>query len=276
MFSPSENLDFRASASTGFRPPQSFDEDLHLSTAGGEPRRLLERWETQGGTYPVAFDAQGRLVMSQHGDRRIVRVEEDGRWTTLAERFEGKRFNSPNDLAFAADGALYFTDPAYGLPKQFDDPLREIDWAGVYRLAPDGRVAVLVKDLSRPNGVAFSPDGRVLYVANSDPTRAIWMAYPVGDGGVLGTGRLLHDATPLVGSANPGLPDGLKVDREGNLFATGPGGILVLAADGALLGRILLGQPTANLAFGEDGRTLFVTSNHELLRLRLATTGAGF
>jgi len=154
-----------------------------------------------------------------------------------------------------AEAARAKAHPAFGLPKQFDDPLREIDWAGVYRLAPDGHV---------------------LYVANSDPTRAIWMACPLARDGSLGAGRLLYDATPLVGEADPGLPDGLKLDREGNLFATGPGGVLVISADGTLLGRILLGEPTANLAFGEEGHTLFLTSNHDLLRLEVAATGAGF
>jgi gluconolactonase len=228
------------------------------------------------GSNGLTFDSQGRLVMCQHGDRRVVRVEADGTWTTLADRYEGHRLNSPNDLAYGPDGSLYFTDPPYGLPKTFDDPGRELGWNGVYRLGPDGHLQVLVKDLKAPNGIGLSPDGKTLYVSNSDPQHAVWMAYPVESGGGVGAGRVLYDATSLAGSAAPGLPDGLKLDRDGDLFATGPDGLFVLTPQGKLLGRIHLGEPTANLAWGEDGHSLFVTSNHDLLRLRVAATGAGF
>ena len=152
---------------------------------------------------------------------------------------------------------------------------KELPFQGVYRCTRDGEVTLLTKEMTRPNGIAFSPDYRTLYVANSDPQRAVWMAFAVEDDGTLGAGRVLFDATSMVG-ARKGLPDGLKVDRDGNLFATGPGGVLVLTPDGHHLGTLLTGEATSNCAFGEDGRTLFVTADRFLLRVRLDTTGFGF
>jgi gluconolactonase len=231
--------------------------------------------EGGGGREPgangLAFDGQGRLVLCQHGDRRISRLE-SGRFVTLADRFEGKRFNSPNDLVVAADGAIYFTDPPYGLTKTFDDPGREIGWNGVYRLAPDGRVSVLVKDLRAPNGIGLSPDGRTLYVGQSDGDRPVVMAYALAPDGTVSNGRVFFDTTPLRKNG-PGAPDGLKVDRDGNVFTTGPGGVLVLTPKGEHLGTIATGVPTANLAFGDDGGTLYITANDKLCRVRTATKG---
>ena len=181
--------------------------------------------EGGGGREPgangLAFDAKGRLVLCQHGDRRISRLE-GGRFVPLVERFEGKRFNSPNDLVVGTDGALYFTDPPYGLTKTFEDPGREIGWNGVYRLAPDGRVSVLVKDLKAPNGIGLSPDGRTLYVGQSDGDRPVVMAYELAKNGTVSNGRVFFDTTPLRKNG-PGAPDGLKVDRDGNVFTSGPG-----------------------------------------------------
>ncbi len=228
------------------------------------------------GANGLTFDAEGRLVLAQHGDRRIARLKPDGSYTTLADRYQGKRFNSPNDVVFHANGDLYFTDPPYGLPEAFVDPARELAFTGVYRLTPPGTLTLLEENLSAPNGLAFSPDQRTLYIANSDPERAIWMAYDVQDDGTLANGRLFYEATNRVGPENPGLPDGLKLDRAGNLFATGPGGLYVFAPDGTLLGRIPMGVPTANVAWGDDGATLYITANTALYRLRLKTTGAGF
>jgi gluconolactonase len=231
---------------------------------GGEP-----------GSNGLHFDPQGRLVLCQHGDRRIARLE-DGKFVTLADRFEGKRFNSPNDAAFKSNGDLYFTDPPYGLDEGPDDPDREIAFCGVYRLTPEGEVTLLTKELSRPNGIGFSPDEKALYVANSDPERAVWMVFEVRDDGTLGSGRVFYDATRWVKEGRKGLPDGLKVDQAGNVFATGPGGVLVFAPDGTCLGRIDTGEATANCGFGDDGRTLYVTADMYLGRIRTNTKGQGF
>ncbi len=236
--------------------------------------------EGGGGREPGAngltFDAQGRLVMCQHGNRQVARLEPDGSFKTLADRFEGKRFNSPNDLVYAKDGALYFTDPPYGLPRTFDDPGREIGWNGVYRLGPDGKLSVLVKDLKAPNGIGLSPDGRTLYVGQSDPDRPVVMAYDLAADGTVANGRVLFDTKPLR-AQGPGAPDGMKIDGQGNIFTTGPGGVLVLTPDGRHLGTVLTGEPTANCAFGDaDGSALYITANDKLCRIRTRTKGLGF
>jgi gluconolactonase len=234
--------------------------------------------EGGGGREPgangLAFDARGRLVLCQHGDRRISRLE-DGKFVTLADRFDGKRFNSPNDLVIGADGAIYFTDPPYGLTKTFDDPGREIGWNGVFRLAPDGRVSVLVMDLRAPNGIGLSPDGRTLYVGQSDRDRPVVMAYDLAKDGTVANGRVFFDTTTLRKNG-PGGPDGLKVDRAGNVFTTGPGGVVVLSPKGEYLGTIVTGVPTANCGFGDDGSTLYMTANDKLCRVRTTTKGLGF
>jgi gluconolactonase len=227
------------------------------------------------GSNGLTLDAQGRLVSCEHGDRRVSRLERGGGKRTLADSFEGKRFNSPNDLVYKSNGDLYFTDPPYGLPQNWDDPRRELDFCGVYRLAADGRLTLLTKELTRPNGLAFSPDEKILYVAQSDPKRAIWMAYPVQADGSLGAGKVFYDATPMVGQM-PGLPDGLKVDRAGNVFATGPGGVHIFAPDGKPLGRIETGEATANCAWGGDGSTLYLAADMYVCRIRTKTKGAGW
>ncbi|MHB8969485.1 MAG: SMP-30/gluconolactonase/LRE family protein [Pirellulaceae bacterium] len=224
------------------------------------------------GTNGLTLDAQGRLVMCCHGDRLIRRLESDGTVTTLADRYQGKRFHSPNDLVYRATGDLYFTDPPYGLPGGLEGPHAELAWCGVYRLAPDGAVTLLTKSMTRPNGVGFSPDGKTLYVAQSDPKAALWMAFPVRDDGTLEEGRVFYDATRWVGE-RPGLPDGLAVDTMGNVWATGPGGVLVFSPAGKLLGRLNTGQATANCTFGEDGKTLFITADMYLCRVRTNVTG---
>lgn len=226
------------------------------------------------GANGLTYDAAGQLVMCQHGDRRVARYDEATRKiTTVVDRFEGKRFNSPNDLTYHTNGDLYFTDPIYGLPKGADDPARELDFCGVYRLDRKNRLTLLTREITRPNGIALSPDEKRLYVASSDPEKAIWMVYDLAADGTLANGRVFFDATPFVKEGRKGLPDGLKVDRAGNLFATGPGGVLVFAPDGTHLGTIETGVPTANCAWGEDGSTLFITANTALLRARLKTRG---
>ncbi len=224
------------------------------------------------GSNGLTLDAQGRLLACEHGDRRISRLEKGGGKRTLADSFEGKRLNSPNDLTVKSNGDIYFTDPPYGLPGNADDPRRELGFFGVYRLTADGVVTALVRDMTRPNGIAFSPDEKTLYVAQSDPAKALWMAFPVNSDGTLGKGRVFADVTAVVDKA-PGLPDGMKVDRMGNLWATGPGGIYVFTPEGRLLGRIDTGQRTANCNWGDDGSTLYITADSYLCRIRTTTRG---
>ena len=227
------------------------------------------------GSNGLTFDSAGRLVLCEHGDRRIARLEPDGRQTTLADRYDGKRLNSPNDLVFKSNGDLYFTDPPFGLPKAFDDPRKESPFQGVYRLKPDGTLSLVIKDLKAPNGIAFSPDEKTLYVSDVDPKRAAWNAYDVKDDGTVTNGRIFFDATrwrkdPYFG------PDGMKIDKHGNLFGARPGGISVFAPDGTHLGSIETGLPTSNLAWGDDGSVLYVTGGPAIYRIKLNTKSMGF
>jgi gluconolactonase len=224
------------------------------------------------GSNGLTLDPHGRLTLCQHGDRRVSVREADGTMKPLAVGYNGKKLNSPNDLVFDREGNLWFTDPPYGLPGTFEDPGKELDFQGVYRVAKDGRITLATKELEAPNGLAFTPDYQTLYVANSQSERPIWKAFPVKADGTLGPSRVFYDATPLRKEGD-GNPDGMKLDAQGNVFATGPGGVLVLTPDGTLLGRILTGVPTANVAWGEDGSTLFITANHRVLRLVTRTKG---
>jgi gluconolactonase len=225
----------------------------------------------QPGSNGLTLDAQGRLTVNEHGRRRVVRVESNGVTTVLADRYEGRRLNSPNDLVFRSDGSLYFTDPPFGLPKVFDDPGKETPFSGVYRLA-NGQLQLVARDLTGPNGLAFSPDERWLYVSNWDVGRKVIMRYPVLADGSLGAGTVFVDATV----SHPGDQawDGLKVDRDGNLYAAGPGGIWIVAPDGAVLGTIAPPETPANMAWGDaDGRTLYMTARTGLYRIRLSIPG---
>ncbi len=235
------------------------------TSRGGEP-----------GSNGLTLDLGGRLVLCQHGDRRVSRLEPDKSFKTLVDRFEGKRFNSPNDVVFKSNGDMYFTDPPYGLLKGNDDPDKEIPFNGVYRLTPQGDLTLLTKEMTFPNGLALSPDEKTLYVANSDPKKALWMAFDLKADGTIEKGRVFKDVTSSVALDNPGLPDGMKVDVKGNLFATGPGGVLVFAPDATHLGTFKTGVPTANCGWGEDGSVLYITADMYLCRLKLSTKGNGF
>ena len=258
------------------------------------PRNRVNRWkqgeglstylEPAGFTGPGAYgsergsngltlDGQGNLISCEHGDRRVSRLTPGGGKRTVADNYKGKRFNSPNDVAVHSSGAIYFTDPPYGLPKGFDDERRELDFCGVYRVTPDGTVTLLCDTMTRPNGICFSPDEKRLYVAQSDPQAPIWKVFNVQAYGTLDAGKTFFDGTKLFKERKKGLPDGLKVDTQGNVFATGPGGVLVIAADGTHLGTILTGQATANCGFGDDGKSLYMTADSHLCRVKLSTTG---
>lgn len=244
---------------------------LEPSGYDGPPTDVLR----EAGANGLYAEPSGTVLLADSGSRTLARLDPRTRQkTVLARAFDGRRFNSPNDVVRRSDGAIFFTDPPYGLTDLDASPVKELPFNGVYRLDTDGTVHLLDDGLTRPNGIALSPDERTLYVANSDPQRAIWMAYALDAGGAVTSRRVFADAGDLVGDDAPGLPDGMAVAGDGTLFATGPGGVLVFAADGARLGRIATGGPVANVAFGDDGRTLYMTSNGLLARVRLQIAGA--
>jgi len=230
---------------------------------------------SEPGANGLTFDKAGNLILCQHGDRRIARLK-DGKFENVVDNYKGKKLNSPNDLVFNKAGDLYFTDPPYGLPEQMKDPGKELDFQGVYRLNAKGELTLLTKDMTRPNGIGLSPDEKTLYVANSDPDKAVWMAFPIKEDGTLGEGKVIHDATDAVKAKKPGLPDGLKVDQKGNIFATGPDGVYVFAADSTYLGKIVIGDKNANCGWGDDGSTLYICANDKLVRIKTTTKGLGF
>jgi gluconolactonase len=235
----------------------------------------LSEYGDEAGSNGLTMDLEGRIIFCEHGDRRVSRLEKGGGKKTLADSYIGKRLNSPNDAVVKSNGDIYFTDPPYGLPKGFEDPRRELDYCGVYRLSISGEVILLTKEMTRPNGIAFSPDEKVLYVAQSDPENPIIKAFEVKADGTLGSGEVLYDFTSMI-SKYPGSPDGLKVDKNGNLFATGPGGVYVITGEGELFGRIHTGKATANCGWGNDGSVLYITADDSLCRIKTKTRGANW
>ena len=222
------------------------------------------------GSNGLTLDKEGRLTICEHGNRRVTRLEEDGTLTVLADQYQGKRLNSPNDAVYKSDASLYFTDPPYGLAQQDEDPKKELDFNGVYRLSDD-KLQLLYKELTRPNGLAFSPDEKYLYVANSDRARKIWMRFEVEPDGSLAREMVFYDVTS---EAEEGSPDGLKVDQQGNLYCTGPGGVWIFSREGKHLGTIKPLEVPANCAWGdEDGKTLYMTARTGLYRIKLNIPG---
>ena len=220
------------------------------------------------GSNGVTLDRQGRVVFATHGDRTIVRLEKNGKRTVLADRFEGKRLNSPNDLVVKSDGAVYFTDPPFGLPKRDDDPKKELPFDGVF-LFKDGKLQVLDKTYKGPNGIAFSPDEKYLYV--NDTARKIIMRYEVQPDDTIAKGKVFID---MNSDSAPGVPDGMKVDKKGDVFCTGPGGFWIMSPEGKHLGTVKTPELPANMAFGDaDAMTLYLTARTGLYRIRLKTPG---
>ena len=226
----------------------------------------------QPGSNGLALDNEGRLTIDEHGNRRVTRLEKNGVITVLADKYQGKRLNSPNDLVYKSDGSLYFTDPPFGLTKVYDDPRKELPFSGVFRLK-DGQLQLLTTELKGPNGLAFSPDEKYFYVDNWDVEKKVVMRYEVQPNGTLSNGRVFFDVTHVRGEI---ALDGLKVDREGNVYVSGPGGIWVISADGKHLGTIKGPELPANFAWGDpDGRTLYMTARTGLYRIHLNIPGAG-
>ena len=253
------------------------------------PRNTIFRWSPAGGIqvfmHPsgytgvdfyglepgsngLALDPEGRLTACEHGDRRLSVLTKGGGKMTIVDRFEGKRLNSPNDLCFDSAGTIYFTDPPYGLPLRADDPRRELDFCGVYRLRPSGELTLLTKQLARPNGIGLSPDEKTLYVAQSDPEMPVWMAFDFDDNQSLSPGRLIYDAKKHL-TEFAGLPDGLAVASSGMIFGSGPGGIYVLHPEGRLLGRLITGGATSNCALSPGGKWLYITADDKLCRIAI-------
>ncbi len=220
-------------------------------------------------------DRAGTILMADHGNRQVARFDlKTKAKTPLATHFEGKRFNSPNDVTRRRDGVVFFTDPPYGLEGLNDSKHKELSFNGVYRIDLDGSVHVIDREMTFPNGLALSPDERTLYVATSDPERPIWMAFTLNERGEAVSKRVFADASDLHKAKNPGLPDGMRVTGDGTIFATAPGGVLIMDATGKRLGLIRTGTAISNCAFGDDGRTLYMTSNDFLARVRLKVSGA--
>lgn len=245
----------------------------------------LGPYSDEPGSNGLTIDKQGRLIACEHGDRRVTAMSMTGAGgkRTLADNYNGKRFNSPNDVVAHSNGSYYFTDPPYGMPKKEKDPGRETDGWGVYRIAPEragvpGTVSIVVGDLTRPNGIALSPDEKILFVAQSDPLRPVVMAYPIQPDGSVGKGRIVFGPEQMKKQNLEGGFDGMKVDRDGNLWVTGGGGVLVLApTQGSgpydFLGHLKIGGATANCAWGDDGSTLYITADMYLCRIRTFAKG---
>jgi gluconolactonase len=224
----------------------------------------------QPGSNGLTFDSDGRLTINQHGNHRVVRVELDGQLKVLADRYGGKRLNSPNDLVYRSDGSVYFTDPPFGLPKFYDDPRKELPFSGVYR-AKNGKVTLLTRELKGPNGIAFSPDERFLYVGNWDPQNKVVLRFPVRRNGSLGASSVFADLTQEV----PGEEalDGIKVDRAGNVYLSAPDGLRIYSSAGKHLGTVIAPRPIHNFAWGDDGKTLYLTARDRLYRMALLVEG---
>jgi gluconolactonase len=222
------------------------------------------------GSNGITLDKQGRIVFAAHGDRAIIRIEKNGKRTVLADRYEGKRLNSPNDLVYRSDGTLYFSDPTAGLrPVNRAFPQKELPFNGVYLIAKDGTLRLATKDVSFPNGLAFSPDEKYLYV--DDTAKKLITRFEVRADGSLAAGTLFFDMSPF---KEPGVADGMKLDKKGNLYCTGPGGVLVISPEGKLLGTITAPELPANLTFGDsDGKTLYMAARTGLYRMRVKVEG---
>jgi gluconolactonase len=255
-------------ANTIYRYTAAGDVSVFKTPSGYSGADIAEY--KQPGSNGLTLDREGRLTIDQHGKRRVVRLEPDGRETVLADRFEGKRLNSPNDLVYKSDGTLYFTDPPFGLPKFGDDPRKELPFSGVYRVE-GGRVELVAKDLAGPNGIALSPDEKFLYVGNWDEQRKVVRRYPVRTDDTIGPGEVFFDMTSAKGED---AIDGIKVDVEGNLYVSGPGGLWILSPQGKHLGTVIAPKHPHNLAWGDDhGRTLYLAAQSGLYRMRLNVPG---
>lgn len=255
-----------------YRWREGYGIDIFLRPSGFTGDNFAGR---QPGSNGLTIDLQGNLVICQHGDRRIARLNDDRHtFSTVADNYQGHLFNSPNDLVYDRQGNFYFTDPLYGMQ---DNSESEMGFYGVYRVTPGGTVTLVTRDLERPNGLALSPDEKTLYVSNSYRPRSVIVAYTLGaDGLPIDAGRALIDTSARVERGLSGLNDGMAMDQQGNLWATGPGGVLVITPEGKHLGTLLTGVSTGNCTWGDDGSTLYVTCDGAICRIRTNTKGVRF
>lgn len=233
----------------------------------------LEKRAGEIGSNGLTLDNKGNLVLCQHGNRQMARMNStidkpSASFTSLTSSYKGKRFNSPNDAVMNAKGELFFTDPPYGLVKGENDPLKELRFSGVYKVKRDGKTILLVDSIARPNGIAFFPGEKKLIIANSHGSKPFWYIYDVGSD-VLTNGKIFYDASTSRGKGIKGSPDGLKIDKNGNVFATGPGGVWIFNRDGKVLGKIKLAKATSNCALSADEKTLYVTNHTQVLRIKM-------
>lgn len=236
-----------------------------------DPKPSYTSSQGANGLYPLDDE---HIILPDHGSRTLYKLNLKTKVkTVLADQFEGKRFNSPNDAVVSKAGIIYFTDPPYGLQKQDESEAKELSYNGVYALYPDGAIALVDDKLTRPNGIILSPDEQTLYVANSDANDAKWMAYTLDENGLPDDRREILNVTADVKAGEKGLPDGMAIDSKGNLFATGPGGVLIISPEGERLGLIRTGTAIANCAFGDDGHTLYMTSHTFLARVKTKAKG---
>jgi gluconolactonase len=246
------------------------DTSVYLEPSGNTSNPDLKN---EPGSNGLVLNNEGQLVLCQHGDRCLAKMNAPlnapkAEFIKLAERYNGERLNSPNDAVYRANGDLYFTDPPYGMDKIIDDPAKELDFQGVYRLKPDGTLDVVTKELKYPNGIAFSPDGNTLYVGSSDAANMVWMQYELDSNGLPKSQRVFHEAHAYEGKEK-GSPDGMKVDKQGYVFASGPEGIWIINPAGKLLAKIYTGEKTSNCAFSPDQQTLYMTCDDYVMRVKL-------
>lgn len=271
--------------------PLWIEKDQYLLFSDIPPNRVMKWSEKEGistylfpsgytgkkeragepGSNALLLDSKDNLILCQHGDRRVAKMnaslsEPKSEFITIVDNYKNQQLNSPNDAVYDSNGNLFFTDPPYGLEKNVDDPAKELDFQGVYRYSTEGVLNLISDKITRPNGIGLSPDEKTLYVSCSDPAKALWMAFELNENGKVISEQLFYDAT---GSEGRGLPDGLKVDKHGNIWATGPGGVWIFNADGRILGKILTGEATSNCAFDSQQKTLYMTCDDYLMRVRL-------
>lgn len=253
-----------------FKWKEASSATLYLKPSGHTGTELKYR---EPGSNGLLLNAKGELVLCQHGDRRLAKMDAPlsapaAKFTTLVRDYKGKRLNSPNDAVYAANGDLYFTDPPYGLDNRLQDTAKQLDYQGVYRLTHAGQLDLLTKDVKYPNGIAFAPGGKTLYLSNSDSTNMQWLKYELDDKGIIKSSAVLYEPKEY-NNTDEGNPDGMKVNKAGYLFAAGPQGIWIFNPAGKVIARIITHQKTSNCAFTPDEKTLFITGSTNVIRVKL-------